>query len=398
MKLIIPGANFTTNAISGATPVTRYSVTYNLTNAISSTSVATVMAGATFTVTITPESGYTLTSVAVTHKGMAVVPTSGYTYRVASVSGNIEVTAVAASSQTDDYTSRLIMGYWCYYSETGRLLVSSAFGDMFDNVTEFIATTANGQYEAVAFGSGEITTTIPAGCKFRVCMLKKNDGSATNASSTDFRRSDSFSVTNDTKISSLNIPSILGLSPSTYPYWGINIGKSDGSDVTVAGLVSMGVEVKKTSNNVTIKQGYWATHIIYNIGSNYPKFVYTDYDGGFIPFSAGLFSIQIPSGIYRIVLCTTLDGTGSMCRTVSMRVESGVTTLSSSDLRTIMASNADAAIAASEIDAYDSSNNYVGWAIHYSKTSTTSAAETTPMAAIANGLYVTLASVVPVGS
>lgn len=100
-RLIIKGASFITNAIDRITPsTTYYSVTYNLTHCTASNNTTSIAAGSTYTVTITPQSGYTIQSVTVRHNGMTITPTgSGYTYRINSVSGNITVTATATADE-----------------------------------------------------------------------------------------------------------------------------------------------------------------------------------------------------------------------------------------------------------------------------------------------------------
>lgn len=84
---------------SGDEPVpTYYQVTYSLTHAISSTNVTSVQEGQSFSVTISAESGYELSSVSVIHNGMVVAPTGNtHTYNVSSVSGDIVVTATATA-------------------------------------------------------------------------------------------------------------------------------------------------------------------------------------------------------------------------------------------------------------------------------------------------------------
>lgn len=100
-RLIIKGASFITNAIDRITPsTTYYSVTYNLSHCTASNSATSIAAGSTYTVTITPQSGYSISNVVVRHNGATVMPTgSGYTYRINSVAGNITVTATATADE-----------------------------------------------------------------------------------------------------------------------------------------------------------------------------------------------------------------------------------------------------------------------------------------------------------
>lgn len=98
-RIIVKGSDFSANAIGETT--TTYSVTYSLTHCTSSTNATSVEAGSSYTVTLTPQSGYQITSATVTHNGVTVSPTgSGYTYTIGSVSGNISVVCVAEAEST----------------------------------------------------------------------------------------------------------------------------------------------------------------------------------------------------------------------------------------------------------------------------------------------------------
>lgn len=95
--------NITVTATATAV-VTNYTVTYDLENATASNNATTVTAGSSYTVTLSPNSGYTISSATVTHNGMTVMPTgSGYSYTINSVSGNITVECVAVA-QIVNYT------------------------------------------------------------------------------------------------------------------------------------------------------------------------------------------------------------------------------------------------------------------------------------------------------
>lgn len=102
-RLIIKGASFITNAIDRITPsTTYYSVIYNLSHCTASNSATSIAAGSTYTVTITANSGYNISSVTVKHNGQTVMPTgSGYSYTINNVSGNITVTATATAVVTN---------------------------------------------------------------------------------------------------------------------------------------------------------------------------------------------------------------------------------------------------------------------------------------------------------
>lgn len=76
---------------------TYYSVTKNLTNCSISNSATAVSHGASYSATVTANSGYNLKSVTATMGGSAVTVTNGV-ISIASVTGNIVITAVAESS------------------------------------------------------------------------------------------------------------------------------------------------------------------------------------------------------------------------------------------------------------------------------------------------------------
>lgn len=100
-RLIIKGASFSANSIDRVSPsVTYYSVIYNLGNCTASNSATSIAAGSTYQVTIAPKSGYTISSVTVKHNGVTVNPSSGYTYVINNVSGNITITATATADTT----------------------------------------------------------------------------------------------------------------------------------------------------------------------------------------------------------------------------------------------------------------------------------------------------------
>lgn len=75
-----------------------YSVTNNLTNCTNSNSTKTVVEGESYTAVISPISGYKLSSVSVTMGGQAV-SVSGGNINIASVTGDIVITAVAVEDK-----------------------------------------------------------------------------------------------------------------------------------------------------------------------------------------------------------------------------------------------------------------------------------------------------------
>ena len=78
-----------------------YSITKNLTNCVLDNSATQVVAGGSYSATVTANSGYTLDSVSVTMGGSAV-SVSGGVVSIASVTGDIVITAVANAVQVAD--------------------------------------------------------------------------------------------------------------------------------------------------------------------------------------------------------------------------------------------------------------------------------------------------------
>lgn len=81
-----------------------YSVTNNLTQCTNSNSATKVVQGSAYSATITAKSGHELKSVSVTMGGQSV-SVSGGVINIASVTGNIVITAVAEETQTVDPTN-----------------------------------------------------------------------------------------------------------------------------------------------------------------------------------------------------------------------------------------------------------------------------------------------------
>ena len=84
---------------------TYYRVTKNLTNCTVNNSATQVVAGGSYSATVTANSGYTLDSVSVTMGGSAV-SVSGGVINIASVTGDIVITAVASEAVVEpSYTN-----------------------------------------------------------------------------------------------------------------------------------------------------------------------------------------------------------------------------------------------------------------------------------------------------
>ncbi len=222
---------------------TTYSVVYNLTNCVSNNQITILNAGDSYSFALTPNSGYQMASATVTHNGVEVTG-SNYTYNISNVSGDIIVTALAESAPSNvNISSNMVVGYFNYNASKGRCLVGDCMGDTtITNHNAFCVPTENGTPSAIPFSSGEFKIIVPTGKSllYRPCMLK-NDGTVA-AVSTDIVRGSS--VQGGTIYAS-EIPSILGLDPAEYPYWGVNIGLTSGGAITVNGLISRGVQIIK---------------------------------------------------------------------------------------------------------------------------------------------------------
>ena len=90
--------NITITAIGGSPTPTIYTITNNLTNATNTNAATSISAGEAYTATISPLEHYTLDNLTCTMGGVAQTITNN-TINIASVSGNIVVTAVASSDQ-----------------------------------------------------------------------------------------------------------------------------------------------------------------------------------------------------------------------------------------------------------------------------------------------------------
>ena len=94
-------------------PVTTYTVTNTLTNAVNSNNAVSVEQGASYSATITANDGYALDSVKVTMGGtdISASAVSGGTITIASVTGNIVITATATKTETDSGEAVLVHSY-----------------------------------------------------------------------------------------------------------------------------------------------------------------------------------------------------------------------------------------------------------------------------------------------
>lgn len=99
-------------ALGGTPPVQTFVVTNNLTNVTNSNEATAVNSGTAYTATLTPDSGMVMQAVTVTMGGVDVTSTvySNGTISIASVTGNIVITAVAESI-IETYTPTLTAGF-----------------------------------------------------------------------------------------------------------------------------------------------------------------------------------------------------------------------------------------------------------------------------------------------
>lgn len=94
-------------------PVANYTVTNTLTNAANSNSAVSVEHGASYSATITANDGYELDSVTVTMGGtdISAYAVNGGTITIASVTGNIVITATATKTEVDSGEAVLVHSY-----------------------------------------------------------------------------------------------------------------------------------------------------------------------------------------------------------------------------------------------------------------------------------------------
>lgn len=179
------GYTYTINNVSGnitvtataTAVVTNYTVTYDLVNATASNNTTTVAEGSSYTVTLTPNSGYTISSATVTHNRVEVTPTSGYTYEIPSVSGNILVECVAVE-QTADITWMFNFTDEQMTNQTQAMSSDNIFYTTADSIAEYnLAGHTINYLKFYAKAAGTIS----------ISKVKINGSNATNGSSFDYR-------------------------------------------------------------------------------------------------------------------------------------------------------------------------------------------------------------------
>ena len=162
-----------------------YSVTNNLTNCTNNNSIVQVVKGGNYSAIISANSGYELSSVTVTMGGTDITPSavSGGNISIASVTGNIVITAVAAEIQTEpanptnfaepNETNKTDWSIWCndarfgsdggYRELTGNAVtnyIPFQFGDVIYIKGMTIATTGTSMNNGlVTYGSDKTKKT-----------------------------------------------------------------------------------------------------------------------------------------------------------------------------------------------------------------------------------------------
>ena len=112
-------------ATATATSATTYTVTNTLTNAVNSNNTVSVEQGASYNATITANNGYVLDSVKVTMGGtdISASAVSGGVITIASVTGNIVITATATKTEVDSGEPVLVHSYTCDSDVVDGILV-----------------------------------------------------------------------------------------------------------------------------------------------------------------------------------------------------------------------------------------------------------------------------------
>ena len=92
---------------TGGNPTTYYSITYELTYCSSYSSVSSIASGKSYSTTITPNSGYTMSNISVTMGGTNITSSvvSGNSINIYNVTGNVTITATAKANVSQTYTN-----------------------------------------------------------------------------------------------------------------------------------------------------------------------------------------------------------------------------------------------------------------------------------------------------
>ena len=92
---------------SGGSTTTYYSITYKLTYCSSYSSVSSIASGSSYSTTITPNGGYTISNISVTMGSTNITSSvvSGNSISIYNVTGNVVITATATTTVTQTYTN-----------------------------------------------------------------------------------------------------------------------------------------------------------------------------------------------------------------------------------------------------------------------------------------------------
>lgn len=154
---------------SGETTPTSYTVTNNLTNVTNSYSATSIEEGQAYNATLTASTGYTLGTVTVTMGGTDITSTaySNGTISIASVTGNIVITANATPADTTVHATNITLSPTAVSfdtaGDTSTVTATLAPSNTTDTVVSWtsnntaVATVDNGVITAVANGTATIT-------------------------------------------------------------------------------------------------------------------------------------------------------------------------------------------------------------------------------------------------
>lgn len=155
-----------------------------------------------------------------------------------------------------DYTQNLIIGYINPASQStiGKTIVYVPGDYEIATSDAYVLNTKNGTKNSLfMFDDGDVRIFIPNGLYYRICVSKL-DGDGIVSEDSIIRGNQIYS--NGVTIKSPEIPNLLGgISKTTYPYWGINISKTEYSQAqyprdnwnSVEEAIATGITVKKYS-------------------------------------------------------------------------------------------------------------------------------------------------------
>lgn len=274
--------------VPGSSGATTYSVTYNLSNCSSDVKTSSITSGSSYSATISPNDGYTISSITVTMGGVDVTSTavSGTNISISSVTGNIVITATASilSSTEEKLAVTWNLGKSLSIdgtlidnpdhartdlieissTETWNLHTSSAVVNTdvyyYDDNNSFISK------DAISAGTTyNITTSKPSNAKY--CILKTNVLSFANAEEISNNvyittpSSGKYSITNNLSNCTTNNSNTTVNAESAYVATiSANIGYTmssvnvvmGGTDITSSVVNNNSINISSVTGNVTI--------------------------------------------------------------------------------------------------------------------------------------------------